>query len=134
MNHGTHDQTTCLSMCNTDVRSGHDPLLNHGRIDITTVKLCSKYWTFALPRPGDWKKIRAVPPKLEEPAGPTGRYFIHCIQHWIFRNPQTNPFKTLQLEEVWQETILVDSHGQIYKIRAYPNTVSYTHLRAHETG
>ncbi len=96
--------------------------MNHGRIDINTVKLCSKYWTFALPfRRSEWKSIRAVPPKLEEPAGLAGRYFIHCIQHWIFRNPQINPFKTLCLQEVWQETILVDSHGQIYTIKAYPN-------------
>lgn len=116
MNHGTHGQS--LSMCNVLVRSGHNPLLNHGRIDITTVKLCSKYWTFALPRPGDWKAIRAVPPKLEEPAG---RYFIHCIQHWILRDPKTNPFKTMKPCDVYQETILVDSHGQIYKIIAYPN-------------
>ncbi len=90
----------------------------YGQIDITTVHLCSQHWQFALPRHLHWPTIRAVPPKLEDPAG---RYFIHCIQHWILRDPRTNPFKTMRLDDVWQETILVDSHGEIYTIKAYPN-------------
>ncbi len=92
----------------------------YGQIDITSVRLCSKHWQFALPRHLNWRAIRAAPPKLEDPAG---RYFIHCIQHWILRDPRTNPFKTMRLEDVWQETILVDSHGQIYTIKAYPNII-----------
>ena len=52
---------------------------NYGRIDITSMKLCATQWAFALHLHMNWKSIRAVPPKLEEPAG----HYQSCeLQGW----------------------------------------------------
>jgi hypothetical protein len=91
--------------------------MNYGRIDISSITLAATQWTFALPRNLHWPSVRANPPVLKEPEG---RYFIHCIQHWIIRFPQryANRFRKFAHNELDQETILVDNHGQVYVIYA----------------
>ncbi len=91
--------------------------MNYGRLDISTISLAAEKWLFALPRNLHWPTVRANPPKLVEPEG---RYFIHCLQHWIVRFPRHYPnrFRKYTLNELDQETILVDNHGQIYVIYA----------------
>ncbi len=88
---------------------------NHGRLDISTISLAAKYWTFALPRNLHWPTVRKTQPRITEPES---RYFIHCIQHWVIRFPRqyANRFRTFALNELDQETILVDNCGQIYRI------------------
>ncbi len=91
--------------------------MNFGRLDISTIYLAASQWTFALPRNLHWPTVRANPPKLTEPEG---RYFIHCLQHWIVRFPRhyANRFRKYAKNELDQETILVDNYGQIYVIYA----------------
>jgi hypothetical protein len=90
--------------------------MNHGRLDVSSIKLCATQWTFALPRNLNWREVRANPPKIQNPEG---RYFIHCIQHWIIRFPRgVNRFRKFDSNELDQETVLVDNYGQIYTIYA----------------
>jgi hypothetical protein len=91
--------------------------MNYGRIDISSITLAAKQWTFALPRNLHWPTVRANPPVLKEPEG---RHFIQCIQHWIIRFPRqyANRFRRFAFHELDQETILVDNHGQVYVIYA----------------
>lgn len=92
--------------------------MNFGRIDVTTVSLAATQWIFALPRHLHWSTVRASPPCLTEPEG---RYFIHCLQHWIIRFPRqyAHRFRKFTPCELDQETILVDNHGQVYVVFAH---------------
>lgn len=91
--------------------------MNFGRIDVSTVTLAATQWAFALPRHLHWPTVRASPPRLTEPEG---RYFIHCIQHWIIRFPTryAHRFRKFAACELDQETILVDNYGQVYAVYA----------------
>jgi hypothetical protein len=91
--------------------------MNYGRLDSSSIVLAATQWTFGLPRNLHWPTVRANPPKITEP---DDRYFIHCLQHWIVRFPHLYPnrYHTFKRNELDQETILVDNHGQVYVIYA----------------
>ncbi len=91
--------------------------MNYGRLVSSSIFLAASYRTFGLPRNLQWLTVCANPPKITEP---TDRYFIHCLQHWIVRCPHLYPnrYHTFKRNELDQETILVDNHGQVYVIYA----------------
>ncbi len=85
-----------------------------GYINPEDIRLSSKNWVFALPKRLNWRALRAVGPRITEP---DGRYFIHCIQHKVYIIGK-RPTCRFDCKDFYLLTLLIDNHGQTYRIRS----------------